>query len=71
MALKRYDTCYHCRFWLGFGVRERGPKGQCRRYPPTITPRTPEGDFPTTQSTDWCGEWHRDIGRREEPAETF
>jgi len=65
MAMRRYETCYHCRYWLGFGPRERGPKGQCRRFPPVVTSRAPDGDFPITQTTDWCGEWQRDVGHRE------
>ena len=57
--MKRLDSCYTCRFWEGQGLRQRGPKGTCRRYPPVVTPRSPEGDFPITLSTDWCGEWNR------------
>ena len=30
-------TCYFCGHWIGEGVRERGPHGQCRRYPPVVT----------------------------------
>lgn len=59
---QRFDTCYTCRHWLGFGVRERGPKGQCRRYPPMATSRSPGGSFPVTNLTDWCGEWQRATG---------
>ncbi|CAK0770305.1 conserved hypothetical protein [Azospirillaceae bacterium] len=59
MATKRYETCYTCRYWIGQGVRERGPKGSCRRYPPVVTNRHPEGVFPISLSTDWCGEWQR------------
>jgi hypothetical protein len=58
-AMKRLDTCYTCRFWEGQGLRQRGPKGACHRYPPVVTPRSPEGDFPVTISTAWCGEWKR------------
>ena len=43
-------------------MRQRGPKGTCRRYPPVVTPRDPDGRFPITLSTDWCGEWKRDGG---------
>lgn len=69
MALRRSDICYSCRFWVGGGVRERGPKGQCHRYPPVVTDRAPGGCFPTTLSSDWCGEWQRETGRyEEEPA---
>jgi len=50
-------TCYSCRWWLGEGVRERGPHGQCRRLPPTVVDRWPDGRFPRTLSTAWCGEW--------------
>ncbi len=57
--MKRLDTCYTCRFWEGQGLRQRGPKGTCRRFPPVVTPRSPDGDFPITLSTDWCGEWKR------------
>ncbi len=60
MATKRLETCYSCRYWEGQGVRQRGPKGVCRRYPPMVTPRDPEGRFPITQSSDWCGEWKRE-----------
>ena len=62
MVVRRSDTCYFCKFWIGQGVRERGPKGSCRRYPPVVSSRYPEGSFPTTLSTDWCGEWQRDLG---------
>lgn len=44
-------------------MRQRGPKGTCRRYPPVVTPRDPDGRFPITLSTDWCGEWKRDGGQ--------
>ena len=43
-------------------MRQRGPKGTCRRFPPVVTPRDPDGRFPITLSTDWCGEWKRDGG---------
>lgn len=43
-------------------MRQRGPKGTCRRFPPVVTPRNPDGRFPVTLSTDWCGEWKRDGG---------
>ncbi|MDE1146560.1 MAG: hypothetical protein PW843_08040 [Azospirillaceae bacterium] len=66
MAVRRSDICYTCRHWLGGGVRERGPKGQCRRYPPVVTDRAPAGVFPTTMSTDWCGEWLRNAGVKPE-----
>ena len=65
MALRRTDTCYFCRFWIGQGIRERGPKGSCRRFPPVVTSRYPEGGFPITLSTDWCGEWQRDSGQQQ------
>lgn len=61
--MKRTDTCYTCRFWVGQGLRGRGPKGGCRRFPPVVTPRDPDGRFPVTLSTDWCGEWKRDTGQ--------
>jgi len=57
--VRRSETCYSCKFWVGFGVRERGPKGQCRRFPPIVTDRAPAGTFPVTMTTDWCGEWQR------------
>lgn len=57
--MKRIDNCYSCWFWEGQGIRQRGPKGICHRYPPMVTPRNPDGVFPTTLSTDWCGEWKR------------
>ena len=44
-------------------MRQRGPKGTCRRFPPVVTPRDPDGRFPVTLSTDWCGEWKRDGGQ--------
>ncbi|MDZ5648687.1 hypothetical protein [Nitrospirillum sp. BR 11828] len=66
MAVRRSEICYTCRHWLGGGVRERGPKGQCRRYPPVVTDRAPAGVFPTTLSTDWCGEWLRNAGLKPE-----
>ncbi|HYG91531.1 MAG TPA: hypothetical protein VD978_35355 [Azospirillum sp.] len=44
-------------------MRQRGPKGTCRRFPPVVTPRDPDGRFPVTLSTDWCGEWKRDAGQ--------
>ncbi|WP_029006995.1 hypothetical protein [Azospirillum halopraeferens] len=61
--MKRTDSCYTCRFWEGQGVRQRGPRGTCRRLPPVVTSRSPDGRFPVTLSTDWCGEWKRDIGQ--------
>lgn len=61
MAARRPDTCYTCHFWEGQGIRQRGPKGTCRRYPPTVTPRHNDGRFPITLSNDWCGEWRRAI----------
>ncbi|HYE51563.1 MAG TPA: hypothetical protein VEB20_18330 [Azospirillaceae bacterium] len=67
--MRRGETCYNCRFWVGFGVRERGPKGQCRRYPPVVTGRAPAGAFPTTLTTDWCGEWQRHAARAAAPSE--
>jgi len=63
MAPRRQDSCYFCRFWVGEGLRERGPKGTCHRYPPTVTARAPGGVFPVTHSADWCGEWQRTIAR--------
>ncbi|MEI6986881.1 MAG: hypothetical protein WCK65_12210 [Rhodospirillaceae bacterium] len=66
MTPRRSDTCYYCKFWLGQGVRERGPKGTCRRFPPVATSRNPEGAFPITLSTDWCGEWLRESSVRSE-----
>lgn len=63
--MRRGDNCYTCRFWLGHGVRERGPKGNCRRFPPVVTDRCPGGAFPTTNFTDWCGEWQRHAGIRD------
>ena len=62
MTVRRTDTCYFCKFWVGQGIRERGPKGTCRRYPPVPTVRSPDGVFPITLSTDWCGEWQRETG---------
>ena len=67
-TMKRVDTCYTCRFWEGQGIRQRGPKGVCRRYPPVVTPRDPDGRFPITLSTDWCGEWKRVVGQPDEDA---
>jgi hypothetical protein len=64
MAQRRSDNCYSCQFWAGHGVRERGPKGDCHRFPPTITDRAPQGAFPITLMTDWCGEWVRHKGQR-------
>jgi hypothetical protein len=61
--MKRTESCYSCRYWEGQGVRQRGPKGTCRRLPPTVTSRSIEGTFPTTKSTDWCGEWKREAGQ--------
>lgn len=63
MPAKRTETCYYCRFWQGHGLKERGPKGSCRRFPPAVTPRHPDGAFPVTMATDWCGEWQRVAGR--------
>lgn len=74
MVGRRNDTCYFCCFWIGQGLRERGPKGVCRRFPPVVTSRRPDGAFPVTLSTDWCGEWKREHGTTaatpESPAET-
>jgi hypothetical protein len=65
MAVRRADTCYTCRFWIGHGVRERGPKGDCYRFPPVPTDRAPAGSRPITLLTDWCGEWQRHAGDRD------
>ncbi len=54
---KTINTCYSCKFWVGEGVRERGPHGNCHRYPPTVTDRFPDGRHPRVLSTNWCGEW--------------
>lgn len=59
MAGRKPDTCYTCHYWEGQGIRQRGPKGVCRRYPPVVTPRHNDGRFPVTLSSDWCGEWRR------------
>lgn len=67
LIVRRSDNCYSCRFWVGHGVRERGPKGDCHRYPPLVTDRFPAGAIPTTNFTDWCGEWQRNSGTREVP----
>jgi cytochrome c len=48
MAAKRPDTCYTCHYWEGQGIRQRGPKGVCRRYPPVVTPRHNDGRFPVS-----------------------
>ena len=64
MAVRRADVCYSCKYWVGHGVRERGPKGDCHRYPPVPTDRAPNGSFPITLMTDWCGEWQRHVGER-------
>jgi len=50
---------------VGHGVRERGPKGTCRRFPPIVTDRFPSGAQPITNFTDWCGEWQRHAGIRD------
>lgn len=65
--MRRGDNCYSCRFWVGHGVRERGPKGSCRRFPPVVTDRFPSGATPITNFTDWCGEWQRNAVIREAP----
>ncbi|MGQ9370310.1 hypothetical protein [Azospirillum sp. A39] len=65
--MKRTDSCYTCRFWEGQGVRQRGPKGTCRRFPPVVTSRSPDGRFPVTLASDWCGEWKRDVGQAAPP----
>lgn len=57
MAVKRTETCYTCRHWLGYGPRGKGPRGECRRLPPTVTSRAPFGAFPVTHMAEWCGEW--------------
>lgn len=72
--MRRGEVCYHCRFWLGAGPREKGPKGQCRRYPPVVTDRAPAGSWPTTGQNDWCGDWQRAVGRAaaaEEPGTLY
>lgn len=67
--MRRGETCYHCRFWLGSGPREKGPKGRCRRYPPVVTDRAPGGTWPVTNQGDACGEWQSMLVRRDaEPA---
>lgn len=64
--MKRIDNCYSCRFWEGQGIRQRGPKGICRRFPPVVTNRSPDGSFPITLTGDWCGEWKRVTGQAAE-----
>lgn len=39
------------------------PKGLCRRYPPTVNPRTGDTDCPQVNDVGWCGEWEHE-GRR-------
>jgi hypothetical protein len=67
---KTINTCYSCRFWHGEGVRERGPRGDCHRMPPTVSDRFPDGRHPRPLSTNWCGEWQaHPVQRRDEPDE--
>lgn len=57
MSAPTKGGCYSCMYWEGEGVQMRGPHGSCHRSPPTISDRAPDGKFPRTLSTDWCGEW--------------
>jgi hypothetical protein len=68
-------TCATCPWWsrypervefrMGSGgrqeeIRTPNERGECRKYPPP-----PPGEFPVTDSDDWCGEHPR---RREPEA---
>ena len=52
-----------CCFWRPeAGVDQGKSWGQCRRMPPTTPPIDDEklvhvGVWPSTQESDWCGEW--------------
>lgn len=68
---KIVNTCYTCRYWMGEGVRERGPHGNCHRMPPTVSDRFPDGRHPRTLSSNWCGEWQpHPVQRRDEADST-
>ena len=68
------QTCGSCCFWRSEGRAEQGKGwGQCRRMPPTPPPIDEEklvhvGIWPSTQETDWCGEW-RGLPSSEHPSE--
>ena len=50
-------NCGTCLFW-----NRKGQRGECHRRPPKHVPKNgpdidpPRGVWPTTASTDWCGE---------------
>lgn len=64
-------SCRYCRFWLPLQARdpadptrvvmvsehEKATIGQCRRWAPRPGTQTVMGEWPKTNSVDWCGEW--------------
>ena len=64
-------ACRECKFWLATQGRdpadptrimmvsdpEKATIGQCRRWAPTPGTAMVLGEWPKTNSTDWCGEW--------------
>lgn len=65
------QTCENCCFWRPEAESDpSGGWGQCRRMPPTPPPIDQEklvhvGVWPSTQATDWCGEWRATPADRE------
>ena len=57
---RRGPTCGRCRFWQ---VQERGDQGECRRWPPVVSPEADgqnspiAGLWPGTWAWGWCGEY--------------
>lgn len=63
------ETCAGCRFWKE--INDGAGNGWCRRYPPIADVAFVKSsgmlgypaqgvagwDFPTTEPTDWCGEY--------------
>ena len=55
------DECEYCMFYLGeFGI--------CRRFPPKLVKQgnTWTSGYPPVDEDMWCGEFYKQIGRREE-----
>jgi hypothetical protein len=47
------EKCKICRFYRPYlDARQDNTRGECLRYPPT-----PEGDVPTVNEENWCGEF--------------
>ena len=55
------ENCQSCKFWKYYGDdRTAKVRGQCNRYPPTVTSDSDGStmsEFPESTWDDWCGEY--------------